>query len=263
MNLNLDSTSFRGDFSERFYAGHPFPLLTIDNFLPKDFSNELFSEIQKDSNFQKSSDYIFAKNKFESPKIENLGPCGSALKEYMGSSEFAQQLSLMYGKPIFVDPDFVGGGLHRGGAGSFLDMHTDFNLHPINNFWIRELNILLYLNKDWKPEYGGSLDLRNSKNNLTASVEPIFNRLVLMKTNNFTFHGYKPISFPEGTFRTSIATYAYTLAHDNYEIENLKTTTTWIPENASFFKKIVAKLTPSLVLCKQRLFGSSTAKRRK
>jgi len=262
MSLSLSDTPFHGDFSAKFAAGNPIPLLVLDNFLPENFAANLLAEIQINTDFQRSNDYIFAKNKFESPKIEALGQHGSALKTFLLSPAFAESLSLMYGKRLLVDPDFIGGGLHRGGEGSFLDMHTDFNLHPRQRTWIRELNILLYLNKEWRPEYGGSLDLRNSQDNRIGSIEPIFNRLVLMLTKDHTFHGYKPIAFPEGTYRTSIATYAYSVASSAQEIENLRTTTTWAPENGSPVKRLIAHFTPALVTLKQRLLGSATARKK-
>lgn len=263
MALSLNETSFQGDLSARFANGDPVPLVMLDDFLPSEFAEGLMAEIETNTDFQKSNDYIFAKNKFESPKIEDLGPHGAALRDLLLSKEFAQSLSRMYGKTLLVDPDFVGGGLHRGGEGSFLDMHTDFNLHPRNRRWIRELNILLYLNRGWQPEYGGCLDLRNSHDNATASIEPRFNRLVVMLTKDFTFHGYKPISFPPGTYRTSIATYAYSEAASDEDVSDLKTTTTWMPETGGPMKKLVARFTPSLVMMKQRLFGSATAKNKR
>lgn len=263
MILSLEDTSFCGDFSRQFAEGDPLPLLIVDNFLPAEFADSLLTEVQANTDFRRSNDYIFAKNKFESPKIESLGPHGEGLRHLMLSREFADALSKMYGKPLMVDPDFVGGGLHRGGEGSFLDMHTDFNLHPKNRTWIRELNILLYLNKDWRHQYGGSLDLRNAQTQRAGSVEPVFNRMVLMLTKNHTFHGYKRISFPEGTYRTSIASYAYSMASSESEIENLRTTTTWLPEQGGIVKSLVAQATPALVTLKQRLFGSATARKNK
>ena len=63
---------------------------------------------------------------------------------------------------MFIDADFYGGGIHQGKAGSFLDMHADFNYHPLKEHWFRNLNLLLYLNKDWKKEYAGEL-IRNDQ----------------------------------------------------------------------------------------------------
>lgn len=262
MQINLNDTPLRGDLKATFANAHPFPLLTLDNFLPCEVADGLVSEIGQYHEFQKSNDYIFAKNKFENPKIEDLGPCGRAIREFFLRPEFARVLSEVYGRPLFVDPDFVGGGLHRGGEGSYLDMHTDFNLHPRNRTWIRELNILLYLNKDWQSNYGGCLELRNSNTDAVRSVPPLFNRLVIMLTKDFTFHGYKPISFPPGTFRTSIAAYAYSQVATAEEVAHLRTTTTWAPNDGNPLKALVAKVTPQIVSMKQRLFGSATARKK-
>ena len=52
-----------------------------------------------------------------------------------------------------------GGGLHQSPAGGFLNIHADFTVHPHHRNWQRRANLLLYLNDDWKPEYGGDLEL--------------------------------------------------------------------------------------------------------
>jgi len=263
MKISLADTGLnRSDLHTQFISGEPFPLLVMDHFLPTTVVNGLSEEIAAFQDFQKTNDYIFAKNKFENPSIDMLGPNGAAIKELLLSPEMAEALTLIYGTRVFVDPDFVGGGLHRGGEGSFLDMHADFNLHPRNRRWIRELNILLYLNKKWRPEYGGNLDLRHAHTGETGSIEPVFNRLVLMLTKDFTLHGYKPITFPSGQFRTSIATYAYSEAGANDDLTNMRTTTSWVPESGGVMKSIVAKVTPKLVELKQKILGSSTARKR-
>jgi hypothetical protein len=70
-------------------------------------------------------------------------------------------LAKLASQKTFVDPKNFGGGLHQGKKNSFLDMHLDFNYHPLNKNWYRELNLLLYLNKDWKPEYKGQLKIKD------------------------------------------------------------------------------------------------------
>jgi Rps23 Pro-64 3,4-dihydroxylase Tpa1-like proline 4-hydroxylase len=246
---------------ENFKEQSPFPYLVLDNFLPLEIANKVINEIENFHNFQKSNDYVFAKNKFESPNIEIIGIHCDAIRNFFLSSEFADVLSSIYGKPLFVDPYFVGGGLHRGGVGSFLDMHADFNLHPINKSWIRELNILLYLNKNWLPEYGGALELRHATTNNFATIEPIFNRLVIMQTNDFTLHGYKRINFPENKFRTSIAAYAYSAAISKEAVTKMRSTTMWVPDGG--VKSLIAPIVPALVSLKQRIFGSATGRKNK
>jgi len=57
---------------------------------------------------------------------------------------------------LVPDPHFEGGGLHQIEPGGHLKVHADFNRHPRTGL-ARRLNALIYLNRDWKPEYGGAL----------------------------------------------------------------------------------------------------------
>ena len=59
---------------------------------------------------------------------------------------------------LIPDPKQIGGGMHQILPGGFLDVHIDFNFHPELKLH-RHLNLLLYLNKDWKREYEGCLEL--------------------------------------------------------------------------------------------------------
>jgi hypothetical protein len=65
-------------------------------------------------------------------------------------------------------------------------------------------------------------------------------------------------NFPEGKFRTSIATYAYQIHNKILETPR---TTDWFPkDDASFMKKVLAKNFNFLVQTKNKFFGSGTAK---
>ena len=114
------------------------------------------------------------------------------------------------GRKLFVDPAFHGGGFHQGGDGSFLDTHVDFNIHPKHDDWLRVLNLLLYMNKDWPAYYFiGALLIRTDPKNEPRAILPLFNRAVFMLTSDNTFHGYRKMSLPPGRSRKSIAGYAY------------------------------------------------------
>src|SRR3954451_19085559 len=80
------------------------------------------------------------------------------------------------------DPYFLGGGLHEISEGGHLSMHADFNHHtPLN--LERRINMLIYLNKDWKDEYGGQLELWDSEmTKKYHSIVPVFNRCVIFNS---------------------------------------------------------------------------------
>jgi Rps23 Pro-64 3,4-dihydroxylase Tpa1-like proline 4-hydroxylase len=237
----------------------PFQHLVLDDFLTPEGLAELRLEefCKTASTTQKSSDFMFAKNKIENPKIEEISDVTRRLRDEMLSDRFRVFLSEVVGVTVFVDSDFTGGGLHQGGDGSFLEMHADFTRHPLKSEWIRELNILLYLNRDYDAAWGGALDLQHSQTRARSSIAPVENRAVIMLTKPHTLHGYKTIRFPKDRYRTSIAAYAYALDDGTRDVRYASTT--WVPQ--SRFKRAFAKVWNPLVVAKQRMFGSRTARR--
>jgi Rps23 Pro-64 3,4-dihydroxylase Tpa1-like proline 4-hydroxylase len=90
--------------------------------------------------------------------------------------------------------DNLGTGLHQGTDGSFLDIHVDFNIHHIKNVH-RRLNMLIYLNKNWKPEYGGAMEMWNADMSKMVKAVPCeFNRCLVFETSEISYHGYSKIT---------------------------------------------------------------------
>lgn len=258
--IDFDSLESKKDeLRDRFRTAEPFRLLVIDNFCTP--AIEALAGEVPDPNaatMNLSRDYVFAKNKFEKSNFAAFGPNLQALYDELVSDRFAEFLSYITGSELFVDPKFHGGGIHQGGEGSFLDMHADFNYHPLHNDWFRSLNILLYLNDGWTKDYRGELKLRNKDTGKEGVVEPLFNRCVIMDTRSNTLHGYDPISFPPGRYRRSIAAYAYEL--DPEQTRGSAKSTTWYPTRGGALKSTLGRMWPQLVTWKTRFFGSGTSR---
>jgi hypothetical protein len=239
-----------------YLAAQPFPHLVIDDFCDEEKLAKAYDAIPELEN--KSRDYAFANNKFEKSNYKIIAPELNELYVDLSSDRFNKILSFIVAKKIFVDPKNHGGGLHQGKKNSFLDMHLDFNYHPIQKDWYRELNLLLYLNKGWKKEYKGELIIKDLRTDDQLEIDVPFNRMIIQQCAPYALHGYDMTNFPEGKFRTSIATYSYQIHKRHLEKPR---TTDWFPkEDASFFKKQLAKNYNFLVQTKNKLFGSSTAK---
>ncbi len=242
-------------FREEFLNKKPFPHIAVDDFCDAEKIEALYAKIPDIQT--ESADYIFAKNKFEKSRFTELGPEFQELYDDFTSERFKNWLCYVTDQDVFVDDRFYGGGIHQGKKGSFLDMHADFNYHPLKENWFRNLNLLLYLNKDWKPEYKGHLRLEHKDTGEATEVEVPFNRLAIMLCRGYTLHGYDPIHFPEGKFRTSIAAYAYTL-HEK-QMEAARTTEWKIEAKQSPLKYFVSKLWVPMVRLKSKISKSKTA----
>jgi len=257
--INFDRLEAEQSTLNDSYINSPlFPHVVIDNFCDPTALNELVSLIPspETDNISKSRDYIFAKNKFEKSNFRGISSIFDDLYSDLISERFKGILQKIVAAPVWVDTEFHGGGLHQGGRDSFLDMHADFSHHPLHPTWERELNILLYLNKGWKPEYNGQLELKNKETGATGAIEPIFNRCVIMQTKAHTLHGYGRIKFPEGEYRRSLATYAYRPAKEGAKGRS----TTWFPSEGGKLKGVIGKSWPALVAVKSKIFGSGTSR---
>lgn len=238
-----------------FLLAKPFPHLILDTFCQPHRVTELYHTIPDIET--KSRDYVFAANKFEKSKFAELSAPLKELYDDLTSERFGKLLSFICNENVFVDQKFHGGGIHQGKKNSFLDMHVDFNYHPLNPTWYRNLNLLLYLNKDWKPEYGGHLKLEDLRTGERIQIDVPFNRMVIQQTRNYTLHGYDITHFPEGNYRTSVASYAY--CEHKTHIEKPRTTD-WHPKKEEHLKRFLARIYDPAVKLKNKLFGSSTAK---
>ena len=240
-----------------FRDADPFPLLVLDDFLVPAFADALLAGFPALESMPRSRDYVFGK-KHELSSVDSYDSASQRLSQLVLSPGFASFLRESTGYDVFVDPDFFGGGFHQGGDGSFLDMHVDFNLHPEHPEWLRTLNILLYLNRDWRSEWGGELLVTATPGGATRAIEPNFNRAVIMLTDDHTYHGYRKMSLPPGVTRKSIASYAYRPVEGAVR----RRTTGWVPERASLPKRLAARYYNGAVLLKNRLLGSRTSSNR-
>lgn len=90
------------------------------------------------------------------------------------------------------DPHLYAGGISRMTKGHFLNPHID-NSHDYEQKNYRVLNLLYYCSPDWKAENGGSLELWNEDVSRAVEIPSFFNRLVLMSTNDKSWHSVNEI----------------------------------------------------------------------
>ena len=198
-------------YAEAYQAATPYNHGCIDNFLPPEVLERVRADLATLPEAEDS--YNRAQERLKtSYNPERLPFYTKALFHAFNSRPFIFFLEKMTGiNGLIPDPYFAGAGIHKVANGGHLDIHADFNLHEPMQLE-RRLNVLIYLNPDWKEEWGGSFEVWDKEmTHKEASFVPIYNRMVCFSTGSDTFHGNpEPVNNPEGKPRMSIALYYYT-----------------------------------------------------
>jgi len=216
--LDLERLERDGDRLRSIYqSAVPYPHIVIDNFLEPGVVASAIEEFPP-LDPSRWKNYLHTnERKFSNTDPETWGPTLQAILKELNSARFVELVAHLTGVPDLVpDPSLEGGGLHQSSAGGFLNVHADFTVHPHNRKWQRRANLLLYLNEDWKPEYGGDLELWSADmKTCVEKVSPIANRVLIFTTDVTSFHGHpEPMHCPEGVARRSLALYYFSLEED-------------------------------------------------
>ena len=216
MELLLDPSSFRGHYA----AAEPFPHAVLDGLFPDAELEQVLDEFPgPEEPIWRRFDNVEENKLGYDHRTSAIGGRIGRFMDFMNSwraLEFLGEMTSIEG--LIPDPYFGGGGPHQILPGGFLKIHSDFNFHPILKL-DRRLNVLVYLNRDWREEYGGHLELWDrSMSRCVRRILPAFNRTVVFSTTDFSFHGHPhPLTCPPGRSRRSVSFYYYTVGRPENE----------------------------------------------
>ncbi len=207
-----------GEIQNRWDTAEPFRYVVIDDFLTEEFAEEILAAYPTPHGGAWDNTIYTHQRKKLTLNKNFPEPIGDFFR-MAESEEFLDLVSSICGiENILPDPGLTGGGLHQIMNGGYLDVHIDYNFHPRTKLH-RRLNLLLYLNKDWKREYEGYLEFWDMENKKRIdSIAPTFNRVVIFETNEVSYHGHpQPLVTPDDVTRKSLAVYYYTRERDTVE----------------------------------------------
>lgn len=200
-------------YAERYQSAGPYNHICIDDFLPAAVLERVRADLAALPGVETDESFDRPQERLKTSYIpERLPAYTKNLFYALNSRPFILFLEKLTGiEGLIPDPHFSGAGIHRIATGGHLDIHADFNLHGKIQLE-RRLNVLIYLNPDWREEWGGSFEIWDKQmTRKEASFVPIYNRMVCFSTGSDTFHGNpEPVNHPDGEPRLSIALYYYT-----------------------------------------------------
>ncbi len=196
------------------YAGaDPYPHCVIDDFLPPDVLDEVLEQFPgpEDEHWHRFD--RGTEKKLATTEAGRFPPAILRVLHELNGSLALRFIERLTGiEHLIPDPHFRGGGMHQIEPGGFLKVHVDFSKHEEWGL-DRRLNLLVYLNKDWEEDYGGHLQVWDTKmEHCVNKVLPVFNRCVIFSTTDKSWHGHPdPLTCPPDRTRKSLALYYYTV----------------------------------------------------
>ncbi len=204
---------------ETFLKAEPFPHIVLDDLFWHPLLELMHADFDRldwrDWRRYDSSDQI---KRGTAPKTR-FGDASQLFFNTIHSGEFVHFIEKISGiEGLLPDPTLSAGGLHEIPMGGKFSMHIDFNHHLVTKLDNR-LAFITYLNKDWIPSYGGSLELWSlDENKSIIEISPIFGRSVLFYQSSKSLHGHpKPVDVPDGRKRRSAAAYYYSNGRSDSE----------------------------------------------
>ena len=199
-------------YRSTYTDNQPFPHIVIDDFLKPDALEAIISEFPSgDKPIWKPSVSDMSVKKYCNDEWQIPDNARNAIRD-MQSSIFLLALSEITSIIGLIPDNYLfGSGLFCIEPGGFFKVHADFNIHQ-EMMLDRRINLLLYLNDNWKDEYGGNIELwKQDRSAMAKSIPPIANRCVIFSTTDTSFHGHPhPLTCPPGRSRNCISLYYYT-----------------------------------------------------
>ncbi len=203
--------------AETFTGASPFPHIALDGLFPQatitDVHQRLFT--LGDHYWEKNNDQgIEVKWRSKWKSEYDIPEPAREIVRFCNSGLFLRALSRLTNiEHLIPDPYYTGGGFNLIRRGGHLDVHVDGNWHDAMQVH-RRLNLIVYLNPNWREEWGGHLNFYDATgHNKVVGVSPQSNRMVIFETHDFSYHGHpEPLECPESEARTSIILYYYTAA---------------------------------------------------
>ena len=149
----------------------------------------------------------FREKKYTSKALDEFDPIIADITFAFQDERVIRKVAELTGiRDAAGDPHLYAGGISAMERGHFLNPHID-NSHDGERRNYRVLNLLYYITPDWHAENGGNLELWDSTVREKVEIPSLFNRLVLMATNDKSFHSVNEVK--AATPRRCISNYYF------------------------------------------------------
>lgn len=163
----------------------------IDSLLPQELALRVYHAFPNLDDMRLMSS--FRERKYTSKAIDRLDPVVGHVTFALQAPEVIEAVAEITGfRDLEGDPMLYAGGISAMVRGHYLNPHID-NSHDSARKRYRSLNLLYYMTPDWSAANGGSLELWDTRVRNAVEIPSLFNRLVIMETNHYSWHSVNPV----------------------------------------------------------------------
>jgi Rps23 Pro-64 3,4-dihydroxylase Tpa1-like proline 4-hydroxylase len=188
--LERDSERIKRDFHSD--KGIKTRYCAIDDLLPEDIVRRIASSFPPPADMRLLDS--FREKKYTSKALDKFDPLIEDITFAFQDDRIIDRVAELTDiKDAVGDPHLYAGGISAMARGHFLNPHID-NSHDGDQKNYRVLNLLYYVTPNWKPENGGNLELWDEAVTRPVEIPSLFNRLVLMSTNDKSWHSVNKVN---------------------------------------------------------------------
>lgn len=187
--LDRNSDAIKADFAaNKGVAAH---FTAIDDLLPYEVARCVADAFPPESEMRLMD--TFRERKHTSKSLDKFDPLMADITFAFQDERVIERVAELTGiRDAVGDPHLYAGGLSAMAKGHFLNPHID-NSHDGEQQNYRVLNLLYYITPDWDAKNGGNLELWDENVTTPIEIPSLFNRLVLMSTNDKSFHSVNEV----------------------------------------------------------------------
>ncbi len=187
--LDGDASAIKAEFAQERGIGAKFA--AIDGLLPAEIAERIAKVFPSTSDMRLMD--TFRERKHTTKDLKRFDRLIEDITFAFQDERVISKVAELTGIANAVgDPRLYAGGLSAMTRGHFLNPHID-NSHDGERRNYRVLNLLYYVTPDWKPENGGNLELWDPEVREPIEIPSLFNRLVLMSTNDSSWHSVNEV----------------------------------------------------------------------
>ena len=187
--LDESGSQIAADFAAEKSIGTSFT--AIDELLPPEIAMRIANAFPPSSEMRLMKS--FREQKYTSKALDNYDPLIADITFAFQDKRVIERIAELTGiRDALGDPHLYAGGISAMERGHFLNPHID-NSHDGEQENYRVLNLLYYITPEWRAENGGNLQLWDEAVTRPVEIPSLFNRLVLMATNDKSWHSVSPV----------------------------------------------------------------------